>query len=158
MLLAQKLRVREKSCAAQNEAPLVVCPEVLRRVVLHEAHRAVARSLNFAHPRSRLRADCGWAFACASTVVAAWARICERVRFAVSSAKSVSRIALSAADAFSNATPRLFTVEPIVNFWNAPSRPRSWLTCLIALSTIFCAVTRLSLVSEFVPPLDSELR
>ena len=39
-----------------------------------------------------------------------------------------------------SATPRLFTVEPIVNFWNAPSRPRSWLTCLMALSMTFWAV------------------
>jgi hypothetical protein len=37
----------------------------------------------------------------ARTTVAAWVRICARVSFAVSSEKSVSRMALSAAAMFS---------------------------------------------------------
>ncbi len=50
--------------------------------------------------RSSDRADWGAAFACDSTVEAACDRICDRVSFDVSSAKSVSRIALSAALAY----------------------------------------------------------
>ena len=64
----------------------------------------------------------------------------------------------SAADTFSYATPRLFTVEPMVNVWNAPSRPRSVLTCEIALSRMFCAVVRLLLERLLAPPLPIELR
>src|SRR5438067_10417720 len=64
-------------------------------------------------------------------------------------------MALSAALAFSYATPRELIVLPIVNFWNAPSLPRNCETCLIARSTIFCAVTRLLLVRFAGPPLDS---
>ena len=64
----------------------------------------------------------------------------------------------SAADTFSNATPRLFTVEPMVNVWNAPNRPRSVLTCAIALLRMFCEVDRLSLERLLAPPLPIELR
>ena len=46
-----------------------------------------------------------------------------------------------------------------MNFWNAPSRPRSWLTCLMALSTIFWAVDEVGAAAAMlVPPLASELR
>src|SRR5437660_5002711 len=62
--------------------------------------------------RRRLNTDCGEAFACAKTVLADCARIWLRVRFAVSAAKSVSRIALSAALAFSYATPSELIVLP----------------------------------------------
>src|SRR6185436_7918272 len=106
----------------------------------------------------RLRASWGLAFAWASTVVAAWARICARVRLAVSDAKSVSRMALSAAETFSRATSRLLIVEPIVKRSNAPRRPRSEATCSVALSRIFWAVTRLPLESELVLPEPSVLR
>ena len=41
-----------------------------------------------------------------------------------------------------------------MNFWNAPNRPRNWLTCLIALSMTFCAVVRFSLSSDAEPPLE----
>src|SRR5688500_18589782 len=51
--------------------------------------------------RAKFSAACGLALACASTVVAACTRIWLRVSLAVSSEKSVSRIALSAALAFS---------------------------------------------------------
>ena len=110
------------------------------------------------HPRNRVNTDCGAALACDNTVVADCDRICARVRFAVSAAKSVSVIALSAALAFSNATPSEPIVLPRVYFGKAPSRPRNSETCFTAVSTMFLAVTRSSLESELAPPLPSVLR
>ena len=64
-------------------------------------------------------------------------------------------MALSLAVTFSSATDRLAMLLSSTSFWNAPSLPRSWATCLIDRSMIRCATTRLSLESELVPPLPS---
>ena len=61
-------------------------------------------------PRSSDRTPCGAWLACASIAVPACDRICERVKFIISLAMSVSRIRLSDADRFSTATLRLLMV------------------------------------------------
>ena len=67
----------------------------------------------------------GVLLAMANVLVAALTRICDRVRFAVSSAKSVSRIVLSAAVTFSNATFNELIVDPTTTDWNEPMRARA---------------------------------
>jgi len=66
--------------------------------------------------------------------------------------------ACRALPAFANATPSELIVLPIVYFWNAPNRPRNWLTCFTARSTIFCALTRLPLLRFDPWPLASAER
>src|SRR4029077_4731110 len=96
--------------------------------------------LSWGYRPSRARPFCGAEFACASTDVLACTRICARVSAAVSDAKSASRMALSLAVTFSSATDRLLMLDSRISFWNAPSRPRSVETCLIALSMMRWAV------------------
>ena len=84
--------------------------------------------------------------------MAAWARICWRVSFAVSPAKSVSRMTDSAAAVFSSVIPRLLMVDPTVFRWNAPSRPRRLETCRMAESTIVCPFVRSPFMTLAAPP------
>ncbi len=65
---------------------------------------------------SRAKAFCGWEFASCRTDVEALTRIWARVRFEVSTAKSASRMALSAAVVFSRATCSELTVVLSVSF------------------------------------------
>ena len=60
---------------------------------------------------------CGAALATCKVDVAAFTKICERVRLLASRAKSVSRMALSAALTFSRATFSELIVEPTTFFW-----------------------------------------
>jgi hypothetical protein len=108
--------------------------------------------------RRRERTDWGAELAWLRTVVLACWRIWARVREAVSAAKSVSRMALSAALEFSRATPRLFTVLWMVYFWNAPSLPRSWETVRMAVSRTRWARTSWPELRELGAPLAREER
>ena len=83
---------------------------------------------------------CGVEFAVARTLVPACVRIWARVRFAVSAAKSASRMLLSLAVTFSSATCSEFTFVSSVFFSNAPSRPRRIATWLMARSMILLAL------------------
>src|SRR6185436_16022002 len=110
-------------------------------VLDNRSHNAGFSVLFSDQPRS-CRALCGAWLARARTLVEAETRIWDRVRPAVSEAKSASRITLSAAAVFSAATLRLRIVDPIVFFWKAPRRPRRPETCSMAEATTFWAWVR----------------
>ena len=98
----------------------------------------------------------GLAFACASIAVPACCRIWVRVRFAVSAAKSASRMRLRDADRFSAVVCRL-AIADSKRFWYEPSTPRVETTWASAASTTASAeVALVEVVPVSVMALSAE--